>query len=144
MPYKDPAKARASTRKRFLDNPEAVRAANRISYARYRAKRQLAHAAWRAANMDKVRAYGRFHARQQRLRKYGITEEQYQQLMKNPRCEICGSTVPRSKKGWSLDHKHGGKFRGLLCQPHNLMLGHAEDKIDILQAAIVYLETHHG
>jgi Recombination endonuclease VII len=48
-------------------------------------------------------------------------------LAKATCCELCGSTKPRHKNGWCRDHCHTTKkFRGILCNPCNVMLGHLE------------------
>lgn len=40
----------------------------------------------------------------------------------------------------AVDHSHkNGKVRGLLCQRHNIMIGHCDDSIDILIRAMEYL-----
>jgi hypothetical protein len=58
------------------------------------------------------------------------------------KCAICGSTDPARKDGdWDVDHDHAtGKVRGLLCHHCNIVIGSAQDNIDTLKAAIVYLE----
>lgn len=71
---------------------------------------------------------------------YGIPLEELEKLYieANNKCQICSKTV--IGKDRHLDHNHStGKIRGLLCSQHNLMLGNANDSIDILQKAIKYL-----
>lgn len=77
------------------------------------------------------------------LRNYGITYEQYLQLLEkqNHKCAICG-TQESDRKGGDLvvDHCHrSGKIRGMLCQKCNLMLGNANDLVNTLEQAIIYL-----
>jgi hypothetical protein len=77
------------------------------------------------------------------LRNYGITYEQYLQLLEKQdhKCAICG-TQESDRKGGDLvvDHCHSsGKVRGMLCQKCNLMLGNANDLVDTLERAIIYL-----
>jgi hypothetical protein len=51
-------------------------------------------------------------------------------------CELCGST-----KRLCVDHDHAtGRIRGVLCWPHNVLLGYAADDPAILRRAATYLE----
>lgn len=100
---------------------------------------------WRTRNQEKVRAWGRLHARRRRLRMHGITEADYQQLWHHQgyACAACGATHPGSQKGWVLDHSHEtGHVRGILCSGCNIALGHAKDNPVRLRALAAYLERH--
>ena len=69
--------------------------------------------------------------------KYGITLEERNRmaLLQEEKCAICGNI-----EKLYVDHNHSnGKVRGLLCCRCNLMIGHVEESIAILQKAIVYL-----
>jgi len=80
----------------------------------------------------------KFGVDQRRLYKYGITKEQYDELLmfQKKRCAICH----RDRK-LVIDHDHAtGKVRGLLCNDCNATLGFAQDKIEVLANAIDYLE----
>lgn len=84
-----------------------------------------------------------------RLRRdYGITLEQYNQMLKEQGyvCKICGE--PETKRHFksgklmllSVDHCHTtGKIRGTICARCNLMLGKVKDDVKILSSAIDYL-----
>ena len=77
------------------------------------------------------------------LRNYGITYEQYLQLLESQdhKCAIC-DTEESDRKGGDLvvDHCHAsGRVRGMLCQKCNLMLGNANDLISTLERAVIYL-----
>jgi hypothetical protein len=67
-----------------------------------------------------------------------ITEKDLRELMQNhaPKCAMAGCEM-----AWKhLDHCHKtGKVRGLLCIPHNHLLGCAHDSIEELQDAVEYL-----
>jgi len=79
-----------------------------------------------------------------RLR-YGMTYEQWETMREaeNYSCMICGITEEELGKRLDVDHCHSsGKVRGLLCNPCNTVLGHARDKIEILEAAVVYLKEN--
>lgn len=69
-------------------------------------------------------------------RKFKLTEEQYDDLMKNENCQICN--VELTKK--CIDHCHStNKIRGVLCNNCNTALGLVGDNINILQSMIEYL-----
>lgn len=59
------------------------------------------------------------------------------------KCAICGVKEEDTTTGLLYrDHDHViGKWRGLLCQKCNTMLGFAKDSPEILQAAIEYLTS---
>lgn len=79
---------------------------------------------------------------------YGISYEDLCTMytQQNGCCSICSTPISleagRTKKGKAhVDHCHAtGKVRGLLCTKCNTLLGMAEDSIDILKAAILYLD----
>lgn len=76
---------------------------------------------------------------------YGITLEQYQAMLKSQEytCKVCGKPEPRKNCSLSVDHCHStGKVRDLLCSNCNTGLGQFQDSIEILQAAIDYLNFH--
>lgn len=89
----------------------------------------------------------------QRFRRYGITPEQYQQMVlaQDNKCMICGQppSPPPSQTwregDWALaaDHDHATrKLRDLLCHRHNLGLGLFDDDPELLRAAADYIERH--
>lgn len=86
----------------------------------------------------------------QRLRKYGITLEDYNILreQQNFCCAICKrheeeveqSRSSRTAYALHVDHCHTThKIRGLLCSNCNTMLGKVRDSVDVLRSAIEYL-----
>lgn len=112
--------------------------------------------AWRRNNPEKVRAYNaaskakspEYHNRKaiesHFRRKFGLTIAERDAMIAKQRgvCPICGTDTPRGK-GWCVDHNHRtGKVRAVLCQPCNLVLGHATEDPDILRRAAEYLEQH--
>lgn len=77
-----------------------------------------------------------------RLMRYGITKDQYTQLLitQQYKCQICKKHQDTLNKSLSVDHDHKtGKVRGLLCGSCNLFLGLARDNTQLLQAGIEYL-----
>jgi hypothetical protein len=80
---------------------------------------------------------------------FGITIHEYQEMhdAQGGVCAICGDPETKERDGkvkWlAVDHNHDtGEVRGLLCQNCNHMIGHSRDRIEILEAAIVYLRAH--
>jgi len=95
----------------------------------------------KSAEWDKrnYKQYGRL----KRIKKYGLTEEQYNQLFADQKgcCAICGKHQTEFSRSLAIDHCHTTEeVRGLLCKDCNLMLGFAKDKVEILLAAIEYLK----
>lgn len=75
-----------------------------------------------------------------RFSKYGLSKKDYLLMLakQNNQCAICGEKPLRP----IIDHCHQtNKIRGVLCNRCNSILGFAEDKIHVLEAAIVYLEN---
>lgn len=73
-----------------------------------------------------------------------LTIEEYKALLQSQNfvCEICGLPNP-SGKALAPDHNHEtGIVRSLLCDNCNLMIGHAQESIEILMKAMKYLEKH--
>lgn len=149
MPYRDPEKRRAAQRqanKRFIAaHPKRVAAAKAAWYQRNRKKELRRVAKWRLGNPE-----GEFNA--YLMRKYGISRGQYDVMLKEQGgvCKICQSPpTGKTKKGLAtrldVDHDHKtGVVRGLLCHPCNTALGLVQDRVEVLRAAILYLERDRG
>lgn len=76
--------------------------------------------------------------RRKLLRRYGLTEEEYDQILRNQRghCAICRKTTDLV-----IDHDHTtGEVRGVLCRFHNVLIGGFQDDPKMLRRAIRYLE----
>ena len=84
-----------------------------------------------------------------RLRLYGIKPDEYNALFEAQGgvCAICGTypiTDSPKTTGLHVDHDHStGRYRGLLCQPCNHILGNCKESLTILDAAKAYLLRHH-
>lgn len=128
---------------------------------------RLMHQKWAENNREKVRehslAYQRRHkekckAKQKKWLKqhpeknyayriknrYGMSIEDYYSLVtqQEGKCAICGKTADPKLV---VDHCHAtNKVRGLLCDLCNRGIGHFSDSIELLKAAIQYLESHNG
>ncbi len=73
---------------------------------------------------------------------YGITQEEYDQLLKQHRgrCAICKGT--NNGKTLHVDHDHRtGKVRGLLCTNCNHGIGKFGDDPQLMCTAIRYLKS---
>lgn len=94
----------------------------------------------------KQRRIGRGTSRRHHLKaKYGLTEACLEAMLaeQGGHCAICSAKEPGGRGTWHVDHCHtSGHVRGLLCQACNLMLGHVQDSVDTLLAAVEYLRRH--
>lgn len=75
--------------------------------------------------------------------KYGISLAQYELMLEDQDgcCAIC--RTPAGELNLYVDHDHAtGRVRQLLCVKCNALLGQAGDQIEVLQAAIRYLERN--
>ena len=82
-----------------------------------------------------------------RLLQYGfvVTHAQLNEMYatQNGKCKICDKPFEINKL--SVDHSHkNNKVRGLLCTKCNVLIGMAEDNIDVLYHAIEYLKMNSG
>lgn len=101
-----------------------------------------------------MREYRKLHPERFRnaelKKKYGITLEQYDQMLELQKgvCAICSKPeIQKSRngevQGLSVDHCHRtGKVRQLLCAGCNTGIGSLRNDPEILQAAINYLLKH--
>lgn len=77
-------------------------------------------------------------------RKYGITEQQKQEMIlkQDNKCLICETSFDDVGHTPHVDHCHDtGRVRGILCRSCNTGLGKFFDNIERLKSAIEYLET---
>ena len=83
------------------------------------------------------------HVIQERRRRLGINQEQYETLLlvQGGTCGICGRSIVELSKGLAVDHDHiTGAVRGLLCAGCNSAIGMMADSPVRLQAAIEWLQ----
>jgi hypothetical protein len=128
---------------------EDVRARKRVAVRRcYKCQQPVPEAARKPGYTvcDNCRAERprdrRAYERQRVLRKYGLTQEQYDQLLagQGGRCPACGTDEPGAK-GWCIDHDHAtGRVRALLCMRCNTMEGLADNDPAVLRALADWLE----
>lgn len=79
--------------------------------------------------------------------RYNISKEKakywYERSMTN--CDICGKEWEEGNERLCIDHDHNTQeIRGILCKNCNHLLGHAYDKVSILENALVYLKRAGG
>lgn len=91
------------------------------------------------------------HQHKKTVKKHGISYDDYLKMYNDQdgKCKICLSEEKSYRSRLSIDHDHsccpgegscGKCIRGLLCSNCNMFLGNAKDSIEILQAAIHYLQ----
>lgn len=92
----------------------------------------------------------RCHASAQKKARYGITLEQFEELLafQGGKCAICPVKVVEDGRRLSIDHDHnccpgtvscGNCVRGILCPNCNRGLGLFQEDVDLLKRAAVYL-----
>lgn len=119
----------------------------RIYTEEQRLKRNENQRLRRASNPDRFKKLSRISERKRKLRRYGFTENSYQEKLKQQQncCAICFSIHPGGKRDWHVDHCHStGKIRDLLCHHCNILLGCAKDNTVVLSSAIRYLKKHNN
>lgn len=105
---------------------------------------------WKREYQNKVKNMGRAAINTKEIiRVKGLTQDRYDQMFEeqNHKCKICNNSETRKaiksngKMRLVVDHCHDTNIvRGLLCAKCNLMIGYANDSIDILEMAIIYLQ----
>lgn len=77
------------------------------------------------------------------LRRYGITLDDYAQMLKRQggKCALCATDTPSGRWGrFVVDHCHTtGRVRGLLCNSCNVALGRLGDSPESIQRALAYV-----
>lgn len=85
------------------------------------------------------------HTRKSTLKaKYGITEEQYQEMhrIQGGVCAICKFPCSSGDK-LSVDHCHKtGEIRGLLCKSCNIAIAAVDESEDVIYSMLDYLRQH--
>ncbi len=77
--------------------------------------------------------------------RYGLTYDQWEEMRQAEdfRCMICGISEDEIGKKLDVDHCHdSGRVRGVLCNPCNVILGLARDRINLLESAAKYLKEN--
>ena len=99
---------------------------------------------WKQNNPDKVIA----QKRRESCRKYGIDETYIPTILglvfTQDNCDICKRSLEKEEIAiLNIDHDHTtNKFRGLLCNNCNWGIGQFNDNVELMKAAIFYIETN--
>jgi len=104
-------------------------------------KRKQQRKDWMKNNPEARKAIHRNISRRVRMKRYGITPDEYKILLQsqNYKCATCHSEDPGGKD-WCIDHCHtSGRVRGLLCRACNLALGMVKDNQQTLENMLSYL-----
>lgn len=100
---------------------------------------------------SEMREYERVKSYERNIRGYGITPDQYDQMVvsQGGMCSICSTSDPGCGGRWAIDHDHnccpankkscGKCVRGLLCCNCNNGLGRFMDNVDNIANALAYL-----
>ncbi len=83
--------------------------------------------------------------RRYKLKKYGLTIEDYANLIKkqNYSCAICNTNINQLKEKLGVDHNHvTGKTRGLLCFPCNSAMGLLKENKNTLIKMLEYIKEY--
>ena len=110
---------------------------------------------WNEENRDKMVAYRKEYfvrnANRIRqaylLRRFGITEEQYEELLnkQDGRCAVCLRHQSDFSRRMAVDHNHKtGEIRGLLCNFCNHRVVGKHNDSELLRRAADYLERTTG
>lgn len=136
----NPEKVKNEYKKYYLKNKDVINIKAKKWASRNRELINMKAKIRENKNPEKtIRTRRNFHLK----KKFGITVEQYDEMLikQNGVCEICGGT--NGKKNFSVDHNHKtGKVRGLLCDHCNTGIGRLMEDISILQNAILYLRKY--
>lgn len=140
---KNPSKERRLKKISLVRQWEKLNPEKRIAYKKQYYEKNKEHIKqksrdWYQSNKDN------YHERAI-YRKYGVTKEQYNDLIvsQDLKCAICGDGT--QKKKMFIDHNHRtGVIRGLLCTRCNVGLGMFKDNPEVLSKAIKYLKDSDG
>lgn len=122
------AKIREYQRERYNKNPECKRKKKEYHESYYK----------RSEVKNRVREYLIKY-------RYKITLEERNKIfnIQNGCCAICNKHQSLFERDLDIDHSHKtGKVRGLLCRHHNLLIGNAQENVEILKRAIDYLNKY--
>lgn len=138
-------KQREAQKRWIAKHPERWKEIKRRAYLKHREAYELVERAWRQKNPDKVKHYQARALVRNRLKLYGVTAEQYADMLARQQglCYICERPQTEFKKRFSVDHDHAtGVTRALLCGPCNTALGGLQDRPDLLRKAATYIEGY--
>lgn len=85
----------------------------------------------------------KMYDQRRRLRKYGITQDEYDQMLADQggKCLGCGTSEPGGR-GWNIDHCHqSGTVRAILCHRCNTAIGLTGENSQVLRALAQMVEA---
>lgn len=149
---KNKQKEKESAAKYYLENKQNILAYNKNWYTDNKEKFKEITKNWRMKNPEAVKKlniqWRKLNPEKDleiRLKaRYNITLENYNEMIKvqNNCCIGCGISAKDLGKKLHIDHCHKStKVRGLLCFNCNSILGHAKDRVIVLQNLVDYLTT---
>lgn len=132
---------------------EKTREAVKKSHKKHEEKRKIYRKEYEMTNKEKIRERSKKwklknkeKIRDQNLRRmYGITSEDYNNLLKSQdnSCKICLIPTEDLNRKLVVDHCHKtGKIRGLLCMNCNKSLGLLKDSTNTVENMLNYLKIH--
>jgi hypothetical protein len=100
---------------------------------------------YRSLSPEQKAEKNRARADQRLVKKFGLTPPGYERLLGiQGGCAICGRQSQKNRR-LAVDHSHAtGEVRGILCDLCNRGLGVFQEDVNILRAAIAYLEGRGG
>ena len=135
--YKAHPEVYAERSKRWrANNPERCRELTQRYWESHREVIVARSREWYLQNKDRAR----ISTRRVKLRKYGLTEKDFQRRLVEQKgiCPICQTKMSQPV----VDHDHKtGRVRGLLCRMCNAALGQFRDSATTLARAIEYLNS---
>jgi len=115
---------------------ERIKNAQRARKPSVRKKRKLYESKYRQSEK------GKYAQRKHKLKKYGITPEQYDKLLKF-QSGVCGVCKQPDVKNLAVDHDWvTGKVRGLLCYRCNSKMGQDDSILIWIRNAALYMEVY--
>jgi hypothetical protein len=141
----------------YLDNKEKIKEKRKQYYLEHKKERLIYQNNWYDANKKSRKEYKEKYYEEKKetlkkqfkrydlKRKFGITQEEYNQMHddQNGCCKICGRHRRNFTNALAVDHNHvTGKVRGLLCKNCNQGLGYFKDNVELLIKAIEYLKEN--
>ena len=110
---------------------------------------------WRKQNKDKYLEYREKEKSNPNYKNWGrksklknnfnLTLEQYDEMFEeqNGMCACCNTHQSSLSISLAVDHCHTtGKIRKLLCNRCNLLLGNADESVELLENIIKYINKH--
>jgi hypothetical protein len=140
-----------SNKKYYTKNKKEINKERRNQYLKPEIRKKILKYVSKYRKLPEHKRKAKIYMRNYQVKKYGITLDQYNQILQKQKCLCVICLQPetlvdsKSKKVRRLcvDHNHlTGKVRGLLCDKCNRGLGNFQDNTAILSMATNYLILH--